>query len=136
MTLKLRHSHGLGLAALLASGCSSADATDSGDPNDITYWEDVAPIFERCTGCHHTGSPIEVDIQDPYAPTTGLVEVANFWAESFPGSTPARVVEPGNPQESFLLWKLGDPTVPALDPAFGGDPMPLQLPALAPAQFK
>src|SRR5688572_1536676 len=74
--------------ALLASaalpGCGGEE--DDG----ITYDDDVQPIFNlRCTTCHRPDSPIQVDIQNPYAPGTGLVNAPNTWAVEYPGETDA-----------------------------------------------
>lgn len=116
---------GLGLPA-----CAEED-------DGVTYDDDVRPIFNRrCTTCHRTGSPIQVDIQNPFAEVEcvgtgaeevcngGLVNMRNTWSQRYPNETPARNVVPGDPDASFLMLKLtGD--LPSN--GHGGEPMPLQV---------
>ena len=125
-----------GLSWILAGGLGLVAC---GEENDsVTYGDDVRPIFNlRCTTCHRTGSPIRVNIQNPYQEVEcvtgadglevcngGLVNMRNTWSVMNPGEMPERNVEPGDPDNSFLMWKLtGD--VPSNGD--GGQPMPLQV---------
>ncbi len=101
-----------------------------GEEDDgVTYNDDVRPIFDRrgCTVCHRPGSPIGVDIQDPFNPVTGLVNTRNSWNADHPGETPEFNVVAGDPDNSFLMQKIsGDVPVNGI----GGEPMPLQIPSL------
>jgi hypothetical protein len=115
----------LALAAIITlPGCGEEDET-------VTFGDDVRPIFNRrCTTCHRPGTPIGVDIQNPFAPTTaataGLVASLNSWNIMHPGETPERNVVPGDPDNSFLMHKLtGESALPRN--GNGGAPMPLQI---------
>jgi hypothetical protein len=121
-----------GLAfALMLSSCGE------GAGSEVTYEADIRPLFEeRCAVCHHAAAGGIVNIQDPYAPETGLLNAVNPWRDSHPeGNTPELSVVAGDPVNSFLLWKLGDPESPVLDPPVAGDSMPLQLPLLTPDEI-
>jgi hypothetical protein len=101
------------------------------DDDGVTFADDVRPLFaQRCTVCHRPGSPINVDIQNPFAGGDGLVNAPNSWAadNAYPGETPLWNVVVGEPDQSFLLQKLGDSAAGAL-PAngHGGAPMPLEI---------
>lgn len=116
----------LALAAIITlPGCGEED-------NSVTYGDDVRPLFNRrCTTCHRPGTPIGVDIQNPFVPGTGLVDSLNTWAapDAYPGETPVRNVAPGDPDNSFLMHKLiGESALP--ENAHGGSAMPLQIPPL------
>jgi hypothetical protein len=113
-----------------------------GEEDDgVTYDDDVQVLFSnRCTTCHHAGSPINVDIQNPFNPETGLVNSNNTWAEEWPedyATLPSgqytRNVVPGDPDNSFLMAKLtGELDVIPRD--HGGAAMPLQIPRLTEAE--
>jgi hypothetical protein len=124
---------------LLVSVTVSACGGEEDD--SVTYDDDVQVLFaQRCTTCHHAGSPINVDIQNPYNPETGLVFASNTWAEAWPadyaglnGRYTENVV-PGNPDSSFLMAKLtGDSD--AIPNDHGGEPMPLRIPPLTEEQI-
>jgi hypothetical protein len=108
------------LASIALPGCGGEE------DNEVTYNDDVRPIFNRrCTTCHYSSTPIGVDIQNPYSPERGLVFAANSWAEpdAYPGLTPAQNVVPFEPENSFLLDKItGDLPLDG-----GGAAMPLQV---------
>jgi hypothetical protein len=109
-----------GSAGMTTGGAAGAATT-------VSFARDVHPLFKACVYCHYTGS-ILVDIEQAFAPTTGLVDSKNSWALDHPeGNTPARNVEPGDPDHSFLLTKLGNP---GLDVATAGAFMPWQVPRL------
>ena len=119
----------LALTAIVTlPGCGEEDDT-------VTYADDVRPLFNRrCTTCHRPGTPIGVDIQNPFAPETGLVDSLNSWNLEYPGETPERNVLPGDPDNSFLMDKLigssalpRDPDGPGPASPHGGAPMPLQI---------
>jgi hypothetical protein len=106
--------------------------TSCGEEDDgVTYNDDVRRIFQLrgCTVCHRPGSPIGVDIQDPFNPVTGLATTRNTWAvpEAYPGETPEFNVVAGDPDNSFLMQKITG-MVPAN--GHGGGAMPMQVPAL------
>jgi hypothetical protein len=106
------------LALIALPGCGGEE------DNEVTYNDDVRPIFNRrCTTCHYSSSRIGVDIQNPFTPVKGLVFAPNSWAIEVPGLTPAQNVVPFEPDNSFLLDKItGD-----LPPEGGGEPMPFQV---------
>ncbi|HEY3500912.1 MAG TPA: hypothetical protein VGK73_39740 [Polyangiaceae bacterium] len=106
----------------------------AGVSTTVSYSTMIAPIFEEsCVPCHYTGNAIGIDIEQPFTPGTGLVDSDNTWAEAHPeGNTPARNVVPGDPDNSFLMQKIGDAS---LDPATAGQPMPWQVERLTEAQL-
>ncbi len=112
-----------------AASESTADVTGSSTgPGGVSYSQDVRPVFASrgCIVCHHDNSAIDIDIADPFGPPNGLVGSVNTWAEAYPeGGTPMLNVQPGDPEASFLMNKIGDPD--ALDPATAGGHMPLNL---------
>ena len=121
---------------------STSTATDSGETSTdtqdaaVSYSADVRPIFGRygCIVCHHDNSAIDIDIGNPFEAPNGLVGSENTWAVAHPeGNTPALNVEPGVPEESFLLDKIGDPTL--IDAATAGAPMPLRIERLTPDEL-
>jgi hypothetical protein len=114
--------------AAQASGGTSGSGGTAGALPTVSYQRDIAPIFAAsCVYCHYTGGVL-VDIANPFAPTTGLVNAPNGWAKDHPeGNTATREVAPGDPEHSFLLTKVSDP---GLDPATSGAFMPWQVPRL------
>lgn len=82
-----------------------------GGTDEVVY-ADVAPIFaQRCTLCHYSGNAIDVDIEDPFEPVSGLVHRKNTWWEVYgEAGGPEFNVVPFEPEQSFLLDKLRDPT--------------------------
>jgi hypothetical protein len=113
-----------------------------GEEDDgVTYDDDVQVLFaQRCTTCHHAGSPINVDIQNPYTPVTGLVDSNNSWAEEWPDDYAAlngrytRNVVPFEPDASFLMAKIAD-NLGEIANNHGGSVMPYQIPPLTPAEI-
>lgn len=124
---------------LLLSATVSACGGEEDD--SVTYDDDVQVLFaQRCTTCHHAGSLINVDIQNPFNPETGLVFANNTWAEEWPADYAplngrwTRNVVPGEPDSSFLMAKLtGDSDTIANN--HGGEPMPLRIPPLTEEQL-
>jgi hypothetical protein len=108
------------------AGQSSAGGAAAGAATTVSFERDVAPIFaDSCVYCHYTGS-ILVDIAQPFTPGSGLVDSLNSWASDHPeGNTPARNVAPGDPDHSFVLTKIGNPS---LDVATAGEFMPWAVP--------
>lgn len=98
-----------------------------GAKNDDFFTKQVASIFGtelslgrkggRCTLCHYPGSPTGMSVLDVFDPTTGLVGV-NAVLSSKPR------VDPGNPDNSFLVEKLEQ-----ANPSAGAQ-MPLHPPRL------
>jgi hypothetical protein len=124
------------LASVTVSACGGEE-----DDDGVTYDDDVQALFaQRCTDCHHAGSPINVDIQNPFNPETGLVNSNNTWAEEWPADYAGfngrytRNVVPGDPDSSFLMAKLtGDSD--AVPGGHGGGAMPLQIAPLTEAEI-
>ncbi len=117
----------LAMAAVSLPGCGEEDES-------VTYDDDIRPMFaDRCTTCHRPVSPINVDIQNPFAPGVGLVASLNTWAEEYRDETPVRNVEPFEPENSFLINKL---TGMLPTNGHGGQAMPLQVPRLEPEEVR
>jgi hypothetical protein len=118
------------LFALVA--CAALPACAEED-DGVTFGDEIRPLFNRrCTTCHRTGTPIQVDIQNPFAPVTGLVNSRNSWNDAHPGETPEFNVVPFEPENSFLIDKLvGESALPSVaSGGHGGAPMPAQIPPL------
>jgi hypothetical protein len=112
------------LASSVLAGCGGEQ------DESITYSKRIRPLFEdRCATCHRAGSPISVDIQNPFAQSDGLVTSVNSWSVSYPGETLQRNVVPFDPDNSFLMRKISPNALPTN--GHGGSSMPPQLPPLA-----
>ena len=129
------------LALALALGCGGEEPF-----HGVAYGTDILPLFNRrCTTCHRPGGPSGVDIRDPYSteppPNVGLAKAMAQWKVRDPAvSIPQYDVKPGEPDNSFLIYKVSDPDLgllpadpdgpdgPAVPPA--GSHMPLQVPPL------
>jgi len=100
-----------GISGTAAGGTGSGGMGTAGMAS-VSYARDIKPIFEgSCVYCHYTGG-ILIDIANPFAPTTGLVDSANTWAMAHPeANLPTRNVTPGNPDQSFIMTKIGDPNL-------------------------
>lgn len=126
--------------ALLSANCSD-------EPFDgVTYAEEIRPIFaRRCTTCHRPGGPSGVDIRDPFSseppPNAGIARAMTQWKVRNPSlDIPSYNVKAGDPEDSFVMYKVSDPALRMLpedpDGPFGpeyppaGQPMPLQVPPL------
>jgi hypothetical protein len=94
----------------------------------VSYSRDVRPLFaERCTLCHHAEMRV-LNIANPFAPEKGLVNAPNTWAVAHPEANPETMnVVPFEPENSFLMRKIGDPNI---DAANSGAFMPWQVPRL------
>jgi hypothetical protein len=104
------------------------DGGDGGDGGEVSYTADIRPIFEdKCVYCHHADSASEVDLTSPFGPQ-GLIERPNSWK----GSSFTLLVDPGNPDNSFILHKVSETS---LDPEVEGQPMPIQIPPLSEAEI-
>jgi hypothetical protein len=116
----------------------------------VTYSEEIRPIFgRRCTTCHRPGGPSGVDIRDPFSsqppPNVGIARAMTQWKLRNPSlDIPPYDVKPGEPDNSFLIYKISDPALdllpedpdgdgPAVPPA--GQHMPLQVPPLTPNEI-
>lgn len=98
--------------------------TDTGEgptePLPPSYARDVAPIFGRlCVACHYPGSAGDYDLTDPFDPVSGFVGRPNSWVPN--GADETVLIDPGNPDNSFLLLKIEEEV---LDPKVDGSPMP------------
>jgi mono/diheme cytochrome c family protein len=89
----------------------------------VSYARDVKPIFQqRCVICHYAGGIVGYDLVDPFDPEHGVVGRANSWQENH-GSSYALLVKPGDPDASFLIYKVAhDPQ--DFDGEKNGGPMP------------
>jgi hypothetical protein len=106
----------------------------------VTYAENVRPLFgQRCTTCHRPDGPSGIDIQNPYSSNGGLVASKNRFKVTHPElNVPEDNVLPGDPDRSFLMYKIDDriSLPPDPDGAMGpreppaGVHMPLQIPPL------
>ena len=72
----------------------------------------------RCNYCHHPASATQVDLTHPFDPERGIVGRPTTWS----GAAGQPMVDPGHPENSFLLMKLRGPAA-----AYG-----LQMPAYSP----
>lgn len=124
--------------ALPLLACLTVSACGGEEDNGVTYDDDVRVLFaQRCTTCHHPGSPINVDIENPFNLDTGLVYANNTWAEewpddyatAYPDGRYTKNVVPGDPDSSFLMAKLTD-DLAGIPDNHGGSAMPLQVPVL------
>ncbi len=110
------HAHGwvLGILSLFALGCGDSDP-------GVSYSKDIAPIFEgRCNICHHPTSAIGHEFTVAFDPDRGVVNRENSWIADH-DSPYELIVDPGNPANSSLVGKVGDPD---LDPLTDGNKMP------------
>lgn len=84
----------------------------------VSYAEQVRPIFAaKCVACHHPGSPLMLDLQDPFDPELGIINRPNSYTEA----RNKVVVVPGKPEKSALIDKVA---AKDLDHEKDGDPMP------------
>jgi hypothetical protein len=85
----------------------------------ISFWKDIAPMFSgKCTLCHHSDNATGVDLTHPFDPEVGIVSRETAWTDA----DQSLIVDPGNPENSFLLRKVGSVE---LDPVREGARMPL-----------
>ena len=133
-------------AALAALGAVLVSCGAEDDFQGVTYTEDIRPIFgRRCTTCHRPGGPSGVDIRNPFSseppPNVGIARAMNQWKVRNPSlELPTYDVKAGEPDDSFLMYKISDPGLgllpmdpdgpdgPLVSPA--GSHMPLQVPVL------
>jgi hypothetical protein len=113
-----------------APGCGGSEAD-----NGVTYQKDISTLFADCTLCHNPASPSAgvppqgPDILDPYEPGNGLTVAPSYWKEGHKNLPyPDRLVTPGDPDQSFLLIKLSDPSLGLLSDA--GAYMPYAVPPI------
>ena len=105
---------------------ADSDSDTDTDDGEVSFSEDIAPIFAAlCNDCHHPGAALPVDFTNPFDPETGIVDRPNTWVPN--GSQQTLLVDPGNPDNSFLLVKI---EAEELDSHVDGSPMPLLLPRL------
>lgn len=111
--------------ALLLAACGGGGGESGIDAGNVSYAEDVAPIFSgSCMFCHHEGGAAPGDMENTFDPETGLINQPNTWVEAH-GSDETVLVDPGNVDNSFILVKVQeDLHVPEED----GSLMPLHLP--------
>lgn len=83
------HPRTLLIPLLLLGACKDdpGPAATAGEPEDLTFWQDVAPIlYDRCVGCHQAGgiAPFRLDT---YAD-------AQAWADASAAAVQARTMPP------------------------------------------
>jgi hypothetical protein len=131
--------------ALVVAGTLSCGG-DETPFEGVSYDADIKPIFiRRCTTCHRPGGPSGVDIRNPYSseppPNIGIAKAKAQWRVRNPSlAIPEYDVKAGEPDNSFLIYKISDPALGMLpsDPdgadgpeaAPAGSHMPLQVPPL------
>jgi len=136
----------------LLIGCTSSGdvtpsrsvASDTGSPvhtgigttstdGGVSYAAELAPLFAaRCTICHYAGSAGDYDMNDLWNPESGMVGRPNSWATD--GSDEPVLIDPGNPDGSFLMVKI---TAGAItDIAVDGNPMPYLPAPLTPEEIE
>jgi hypothetical protein len=131
----------MALVLIGGSACGGEEAF-----HGVSYDEEIRPLFNRrCTTCHRPGGPSGVDIRDPFSeqapPNVGLARARAQWKLRNPAlDIPEFDVKPGEPENSFLIYKISDPGLgmlpadpdglsgPEVPPA--GSHMPLQVPPL------
>ncbi len=91
----------LGFAlALLTAGCIEEASTRTNEQR-VSYRDDVQPIWDRwCTRCHNFHTPHLTAAES----AEDLQELS--WAKCDGGTEKARFIVPGDPEKSFLLFKL------------------------------
>jgi hypothetical protein len=119
---------GSGVGGTAGAGGGNAGGAAIAGGSSVSYARDIKPIFESsCVYCHYTGG-ILIDIANPFAPTTGLVDADNTWAVAHPeAGLPLKNVSPGNPAQSFLMMKISGEALSSS----AGSPMPWQLERLS-----
>lgn len=121
-----------GLTLLLGGvgtlGCGGGNGNDPSLDGDVSFMADVQPIFNsKCVACHHEGHVImDVDLENPFDDDDGIIRRENTWLSE--GSDEEYLVDPGNPDNSFLITKVADPN---LDIHIDGKMMPYQPPRLS-----
>jgi hypothetical protein len=101
----------------------------------VSYANDVRPIFQRCVICHRANSIIDLDLTNPFDVMHGIINRSNSWAEVHESSFDV-VVKPGDPDHSFLIYKVeADPNPEQFDVANNGDPMPMHIPRVSAAEL-
>jgi len=125
------------LAALAATALACTDE-DSG----VTYEKNISSLFTDCTLCHRPGAPYGPDteagpdILDPYSADDGLIVAPNYWKkfhDELP--VPPQLVVPGQPDDSFLISKISDPSLNLLADNGAGVQMPYQVPRITPEEL-
>jgi hypothetical protein len=103
------------------------DGDGDGDAGpSVSFARDIAPLFAaRCAICHVTGSPVVPYFDDPFHPEDGLIGFINTWHTAH-DSPYEVIVEPGEPDASFLIYKVEvEPS--EIDRANEGNAMPWQV---------
>jgi len=132
----------LAVVSWCALSCGGGDEPFTG----TTYNDDVRPILSRrCTTCHRPDGPSGVDIRNPYSteppPNIGIAKAPTQWKVRNPSlNIPQYDVKAGDPDNSFIMYKISDPgfNLLPMDPdgpdgpevAPAGQHMPLQVPPL------
>jgi hypothetical protein len=98
--------------------------TDGAQPS-VSFARDISPILQqRCVICHRQGGVIAPYFDDPFGAGHSIINYENSWA-TVHDSPYEVVVKPGDPDNSFLVYKLeADPDPETFDEANNGSPMP------------
>lgn len=125
---------------LLAGVVAGAAGLGCGEAEEgSTYRGNVRPIFsQRCGICHRPGGPSGIDIQNPFSPDGGLAVTKNGFKLKHPElNVPVDNVLAGDPDNSFLIYKIDDSIRLPPDPdddgplePLAGAHMPLKIPEL------
>lgn len=119
----------IALGVMVVAGLLGGCGTDV-DPDPFTFSFNIKPIFaNHCNDCHGSTSALGYDFTNPFDPAKGIVGRVNSWASQ--GSKQAKVVDPGNVENSSIIAKV---TRLDLDEHKEGGPMPWQIPYLAQAE--
>jgi len=115
------------LSAAAMAGCGGGGDDDAGDDTgdggtgEVSFRRDIAPVFaDKCNFCHHADSATEMDLTDPFGPEGFILRQSIAFKEY--EDDQEFLVDPGNPEASFILTKV-DGT--QLDPKVEASPMPL-----------
>lgn len=106
-----------------------AGGDDAGTSRAVSFARDLQPLFnQRCVFCHYTGTGF--DLSRPFDPDEGLIGLKNGWYVEH-DSPYEFVVVPGDPDNSFLVYKLAASPDPVdFDVTNNGEPMPYRIPRL------
>lgn len=125
--LRRREATVLTFTLLLAAACGESEPTSTEVPivEDATYgYAEAQVIFnENCIGCHfgeEAAAGLELDEAHAYKALVGTTPANEIAADRG-----MKLVDPGKPESSFLLYKVSEPGLGE------GERMPLKLPKLS-----
>lgn len=114
------------------SGSMEVDA----QAETVSFARDLSPIFrQRCVICHRRGGLVVPYFDDPFGDGYSFIDLVNSWATDHESPYEV-VVRPGNPDDSFLVYKLeADPDPDSFDVTNNGNPMPMHVERLGAQQL-